>query len=50
MVKFAAVAAAAMGASTLATPTDLQELKVRELHILFKALQLVHSVKNPQIS
>ena len=37
MVKFAAVAAAAMVASTLATPTDLQELKVRDLHILFKA-------------
>ena len=49
MVKFAAVAAAAMVASTLATPTDLQELKVRDPHILFNPLQLVHSVKNLQI-
>ena len=49
MVKFAAMAAAAMVASTLATPTDLQELKVRNLHVLFNPLELVHSVKNPQI-
>ena len=40
MVKFAAVAAAAMVASTLATPTDLQELKVRDLRILFKTTPL----------